>query len=111
MSAPCASGGFDMWTIILAGLKRFGGWILAALFFFAMLRNTRKLGKAEAQADEAERRAGDREALAVRQINESRASHEREVETVKGAADAQANNAVLSDADVTKRLHDKWSRD
>ena len=104
-----------MWAIIAAGAKRFGGWILAALSFLAMLAtvwlSSRKVGKAEGQADAAEARAADREAVAVREVNEAREASQREVETVKGANDVQNANAVLSDDDVTKRLRDEWSRD
>lgn len=104
-----------MWAIIAAGAKKFGGWILAALSFLAMLATvwltSRKVGKAEGQAEASEQRANDREAVAVRQVNEAREASNRQVEAVKGANDVQANNAGLSDDDVSKRLRDEWSRD
>lgn len=104
-----------MWAIIAAGAKKFGGWILAALSFLAMLATvwltSRKVGKAEGQAEASEQRASDREAVAVRQVNEAREASNRQVEAVKGANDVQANNAGLSDDDVSKRLRDEWSRD
>lgn len=104
-----------MWAIIAAGAKKFGGWILAALSFVAMgltlWLSSRRVGKAEGQADAAEERAADREAIAVRQVNEQREASQREVETVKGANDVQQDTSRMSDDDVVKRLRDEFSRD
>lgn len=103
-----------MWAIIAAGAKKFGGWILAALSFLAMLATvwltSRKVGKAEGQAEASEQRASDREAIAVREVNEAREASETQVKAVQNANDAKQDNSVLSDDDVTKRLRDEWSR-
>jgi hypothetical protein len=104
-----------MWAIVSAGLKKFGGWIIAALSFLFMLltiwHTSKKVGKAEGAADAAENRAADREAIAVRQINETREAAEREVETVKGASDVKDETSILDDAAVVDELRDTWSRD
>lgn len=46
-----------MTALILAGLKRFGGWILAALSLagalFVAMRSSRSVGKAEAKVEAA----------------------------------------------------------
>jgi len=104
-----------MWALIGSWAKKFGGWILAALSFLAMLAtvwlSARKVGKAEGQAEASEQRAGDREAIATREVNEAREAANHEVETIQGANDVQANNAILDDNGVTERLRDDWSRD
>ena len=104
-----------MWAIIVAGAKRFGGWILAALSFLAMLATvwltSRKVGKSEGQAEAAEQRAADREAIAVREVNEAREAYERQTKAVQNANEVASDNAVLDDDGVSKRLRDEWSRD
>lgn len=104
-----------MWAIIVAGAKRFGGWIVAALSFLAMLATvwltSRKVGKAEGQAEASEQRAADREAIAIREVNEAREASETKVKAVQNANEVASNNAVLDDDGVSKRLRDEWSRD
>ena len=104
-----------MWAIIVAGAKRFGGWIVAALSFLAMLATvwltSRKVGKAEGQAEASEQRAADREAIAVRQVNEAREASEQQVKAVQNAKDVASDNSTFDDDEVTKRLRDEWSRD
>lgn len=104
-----------MWAIIVAGAKRFGGWILAALSFLAMLAtvwfSSRKIGKAEGQAEASEQRAADREAIAVREVNEAREASERQTKAVQNANEVASDNAILDDDGVSKRLRDEWSRD
>lgn len=104
-----------MWALIGAGFKKFGGWILAALSFLAMLAtvwlSSRKVGKAEAEANASEERAGDREAIATRQVNEAREASQREVEVIQGANDVKENNSIVDDDGVNQRLRDDWSRD
>ena len=104
-----------MWAIIVASVKKFGGWILAALSFLAMLATvwltSRKVGKAEAEADASEQRAGDREAIATRQVNEAREASQREVEAIEGANNVKTNNSIIDDDGVNQRLRDDWTRD
>lgn len=104
-----------MLTVLSAIWSRFGTWIAAAgalvVAIFAALSVGKAKGKAQAAEDSANERAADREAIAVRQVNEAREASNRQVEAVKGANDVQANNAGLSDDDVSKRLRDEWSRD
>ncbi len=104
-----------MWAIIVTGAKRFGGWIVAALSFLAMLATvwltSRKVGKAEGQAEASEQRAADREAIAVRQVNEAREASEQQVKAVQNAKEVASDNSTFDDDEVTKRLRDEWSRD
>lgn len=94
---------------------KFGKWVsiigamlvaLASIFFAG-----RKSGKTKAGVEAADQRANDREAIAVRQINEQREASKREVETVKEANNVSKQNDSVSDADVDKRLRDEWQRD
>lgn len=104
-----------MWAFAAIWFRKFGGWILAALSFLLMILTvglmSKKVGKAEGKADAAVATAADREAVAVRQINEVREASTREVEAVKGANDVKANNAVLDDVAVNDKLRDNWTRD
>jgi len=104
-----------MTALILAGLKRFGGWILAALSIagalFVALRSSRSVGKAEAKAEAAEEQTKRNEEIAVREIDVAREAAKTEVETVKGANDVQANINRLDAGDAANKLRDKWARD
>lgn len=104
-----------MWALIGTGFKKFGGWILAAFSFLAMLAtvwlSSRKVGKAEAEANASEQRAGDREAIATREVNEAREASQREVEVIQGANDVKTNNSIVDDDGVNQRLRDDWTRD
>lgn len=104
-----------MTALILAGLKRFGGWILAALSIagalFVALRSSHSVGKAEAKADAAEWETRRNEQIAIREIDVAREAAKTEVETVKGANDVQANINRLDAGDAANKLRDKWARD
>lgn len=104
-----------MTAIILAGLKRFGGWIPAALSLagalFVALRSSHSVGKAEAKAEAAEEETKRNEEIAVREIDAARDAAKTEVETVKGANDVQANINRLDAGDAANKLRDKWARD
>lgn len=104
-----------MTALLLAGLKRFGGWILAALSIagalFVALRSSRSVGKAEAKAEAAEEQTKRNEEIAVREIDVAREAAKTEVETVKGANDVQANINRLDAGDAANKLRDKWARD
>lgn len=104
-----------MWALVTAGFKKFGGWILAGFSLLSMFAtvwlSSRKVGKAEAEADASEEKAGDREAIAVRQVNEAREASKREVEAIEGANDVKENNSTISDSNVNKLLRDNWERD
>ena len=95
-----------MTAIILAGLRRFGGWILAALSIagalFVAMRSSRSVGKAEAKRNEE---------IAVREIDAARDAAKTEVETVKGANDVATNVNRLDAGDAANKLRDKWARD
>ena len=104
-----------MTAIILAMLKRFGGWILAALSLagalFVALRSSRNVGKAEAQVEAAQAETKLNEEIAVREIDAARDAAKTEVETVKGANDVTTNVNRLDAGDAANKLRDKWSRD
>ena len=104
-----------MTAIILAMLKRFGGWILAALSLagalFVALRSSRNVGKAEAQVEAAQAETKLNEEIAVREIDAARDAAKTEVETVKGANDVTTNVNRLDAGDASNKLRDKWSRD
>ena len=104
-----------MTAIIIAGLKRFGGWILAALSFavalFVAMRSAASVGKAEAKADAAQAETKRNEETAVREIDAAREAAKTEVETVKGANDVATNVNRLDAGDAANKLRDKWSRD
>ena len=78
-----------MTAIVLAGLRRFSGWILAALSIagalFVALRSSRSVGKAEAKVEAAQAETKRNEEIAVREIDAARDAAKTEVETVKGA--------------------------
>lgn len=104
-----------MTALLLAGLKRFGGWILAALSvagaLFVALRSSRIVGKAEANVEAAQQETKRNEEIAVREIDVAREAAKTEVETVKGANDVQANINRLDAGDAANKLRDKWARD
>ena len=104
-----------MTALLLAGLKRFGGWILAALSLagalFVALRSSRIVGKAEAKADAAQAETKRNEEIAVREIDVAREAAKTEVETVKGANDVATNVNRLNAGDAANKLRDKWARD
>lgn len=104
-----------MGAIIIAGLKRFGGWILAALSLagavFVALRSSASVGKAEAKTEAAQADAKRTEQIAVQQIDAAREAAQTEVQTVKGANDVQANVNRLDAGDASSQLRDKWARD
>lgn len=101
--------------MITALFAKFGSWIVAGLSLigagFVAWNSAKKAGKAEAKADASEQRASDREAIAVRQINEQREASAREVETVERANDVKEKNSAVDDAGVVVKLRDEWSRD
>lgn len=104
-----------MTALLLAGLKRFGGWILAALSIagalFVALRSSHSVGKAEAQAEAAKEETKRNEEIAVREIDAAREAAKTEVETVKGANDVATNVNRLDAGDAANKLRDKWARD
>ena len=94
---------------------RFGKWIaaivailgaIAAIFFAG-----RKSGASKAEANAANERANDREAIAVRQVNEAREASEQQVKAVQNAKNVASDNSTSGDDEVAKRLRDEWSRD
>lgn len=104
-----------MTAIVIAGLKRFGGWILALLSLagaiFVAMRSSASVGKAEAKAEAAKEETKRNEEIAVREIDVAREAAKTEVETVKGANDVQANINRLDAGDAANKLRDKWARD
>ena len=104
-----------MTAIILAGLKRFGGWVLAPLFLgralFLPMQSSRTVGKAEAKVEAAQQETKRNEEIAVREIDVAREVAKTEVETVKGANDVQTNVNRLDAGDAANKLRDKWARD
>jgi len=87
------------------------GILAAVLAGFGFNKAGKDAGKAEAHAEAAAKQADEREAIAVRQVNEARAGAAKEIETVQGASDVQKSNAALSADDVHNRLRDEYQRD
>ncbi len=104
-----------MLTVLSAIWSRFGAWIAGAgavlVAIFAALSVGKAKGKAAAVEDSANARANDREAIAVREVNEAREASERQTKAVQNANEVASDNAVLDDDGVSKRLRDEWSRD
>ena len=104
-----------MTAIVIAGLKRFGGWILALLSLagaiFVAMRSSASVGKAEAKAEAAKEETKRNEEIAVREIDVAREAAKTEVETVKGANDVATNVNRLDAGDAANKLRDKWARD
>jgi hypothetical protein len=101
-----------MFSVIWA---KFGKWFAAIAAFAVMLASVfyagRKAGGTKAEANAANERANDREAIAVRQVNEAREASEQQVKAVQNAKDVASDNSTFDDDEVTKRLRDEWSRD
>jgi len=104
-----------MWAIFLAGGKRFAGWIVAALSFLAMLvtvwHTSRKVGKAEAEAEYAKQHAAESEQRAAEAIETVQKVNAVETAKVDTANETLNSINVLPDGAAAKQLHDKWSRD
>lgn len=94
---------------------KFGKWITGVGAFVVMLASIfyagRKSGATKAEANAVNERANDREAIAVRQVNEAREASEQQVKAVQNAKDVASDNSTFDDDEVTKRLRDEWSRD
>jgi len=101
-----------MFSVIWA---KFSKWLAAIGVGLVMLATvwltSRKVGKSEGQAEAAEQRAADREAIAVRQVNEAREASEQQVKAVQNAKEVASDNSTFDDDEVSRRLRDEWSRD
>lgn len=101
-----------MFSVIWA---KFGKWLAAIAAFAVMLASVfyagRKAGGTKAEANAANERANDREAIATRQVNEAREASQREVEAIEGAHNVKTDTSIIDDDGVSKRLRDEWSRD
>lgn len=104
-----------MWALLLKFGKKYAAriaeFVLITGAFIALWISAKKQGEAKAQVKAASEKAADREALAVRQVNETREAARVEVETVRVANEVQAENATIPDNAVVDRLRSKWSRD
>lgn len=70
----------------------------------------KKIGKSENEVNSADKRISDNEALAVNEINKSRAASERELNTIKAAKD-ETDKVIASDINsVADELRRDWSR-
>ena len=101
--------------MIAALWAKFSKWIVGVGAFVVMLASVfyagRKSGATKAEANAANERANDREAIAVRQVNEAREASEQQVKAVQNAKDVASDNSTFDDDEVTKRMRDEWSRD
>ena len=101
-----------MFSVIWA---KFGKWLAAIGAGLVMLASIfyagRKSGATKAEANAANERANDREAIAVRQVNEAREASEQQVKAVQNAKEIASDNSTFDDDEVTRRLRDEWSRD
>lgn len=104
-----------MWALFLTGGKKFLGWIVAALsllvMFMTVWHTSKKVGKAEGQADAAKQRESEnagRAADAIKTADKVNAVENAKVDTAN-----EALNDVnrLPDGAAADKLHDKWSRD
>jgi len=101
--------------MIAALWAKFSKWIVGVGAFVVMLASVfytgRKSGATKAEANAANERANDREAIAVRQVNEAREASEQQVKAVQNAKEVASDNSTFDDDEVTRRLRDEWSRD
>lgn len=101
-----------MWAI---WIKKFGGWIAA--FFSALIAiaafvfSVRSKAKSDAAVKYTNEKAADREALAVRNVIETREAAKVETETLQEVNHVKDQISAAADSDVDKRLRDEWSRD
>jgi hypothetical protein len=104
-----------VWALVLKFAKKYAADIFQFLAitgaFVALWYSARKQGEAKAEVKAASEKAADREAVAVRQVNETREAARVEVETVRNANEVQDKNATIPDAAVIVELRSKWSRD
>lgn len=101
-----------MFSVIWAKVGKWVGALVAGLLLLAsVFYSGRKSGETKAKGDAAEERANEREAIAVRQVNEAREASEHTTKAVQNANEVASNNSMLIDDEVTKRLRDEWSRD
>lgn len=91
-----------MWAII----QEFGGWIISALLAVVAAVAIKKQGKAEAKAEAADQRAADREAIAVRQVNEAREASDTRVSAMKETNDEGETVSRMSVNDVADSMQD-----
>lgn len=102
-------------NILGAIFAKFGSWILAALFFLGMIFSffsaSKKVGKAEGQAEAAKQKTADNEAIAVRQVDEAREAAKTEVAAIEAANNAQREVNSLEPDSAAQQLRDEWSRD
>lgn len=100
----------------LTGLiTKFGGTIATVLAgiagIFGLFYAGKKSGESAANLDNAKQKVKDNEQQALKEIAAVRDSTQQQVDTISKAKDVSTDNSQLSDADVLKRLHDKYSRD
>lgn len=91
----------------MACRNRRGSCHAGKYFFYA----GRKSGATKAEANAANERANDREAIAVRQVNEAREASEQQVKAVQNAKYVASDNSTFDDDEIARRLRDEWSRD
>lgn len=104
-----------MWAIVLAGGKKFAGWIVAALSVVAMVltiwHTSRKVGKAEAKADYAKEHEDESVGRAADAIETAQKVNAVENAKVEAANETVNQVNVLPDGAAADQLRDKWSRD
>jgi len=83
------------------------GLLMLASVFYA----GRKSGQSKAEIEAANERAKEREAIAVRQVNEAREAAEQQTKAVKNASEVMADNSIHPDSEIVERLRDEWQRD
>lgn len=96
-----------MWALILASVKKFGGWILAALVIVGAV-----LGFAaeEKSKGKLEQQTADSDAIATRTINETNAATQTQVKAVENETKSQADVAALPDGAAAAELLRDWQQ-
>jgi type III secretory pathway component EscV len=104
-----------MTAIVLAFVKRFGGWILGILaslaFVLTLWASVRKSAKDDAKVFQAEQTYKAAEAEAAREIVKVEKAAEVATKVLEAKNEIAVENSRTSDSDVVKRLRDEWSRD
>ena len=96
-----------MWALLLSPVKKFGGWIVAALTIAAAIFG---LAEEEKSKGKLEQQTADSDAIATRTINETTAAAATEVKAVTNETQAQSDVAALPDGAAAGELLNNWQR-
>lgn len=92
-------------------IKKFGGWILAALSMAASILMFWRYAKQSERMDHVKDLADQQEAQAIGIIKQRIETAEIQKIKVENANQVKQDSSSSSDADVIAKLRNKWSRD